>query len=126
VEDGRAAPEPPTDPGHRLRRQRDLGDEEDRLPAKATSFRHRAKVDLGLAAAGDPVQQEDAVTLRPHGFRDRVDRGALRRVQVRLRHPDVSFHVASLPELRRHRGESLFDEAGHGAARARERGGEIT
>ncbi len=43
---------------HDLRRQRDLGDQHDRPPAPRERTRRRAQVDLGLARAGDAVQQQ--------------------------------------------------------------------
>ena len=57
----------------RLRRQRDLGHEHDAGAAARADFFEDAKVDLGLAAAGDAVQQERAMHARLDRRRDLVD-----------------------------------------------------
>ena len=49
---------PPAEPADRLRRQADLGYQHDRLPAPRHDFLDRRQVHLGLAAAGDAVDQE--------------------------------------------------------------------
>ena len=58
VEDREAVAEPGPEAGHRLRREADLGDEHDRPPAALQRRLDRGQVDLGLARAGDPVQQQ--------------------------------------------------------------------
>ena len=50
--------EPPAEPADRLGRQADLGDQHDRLASPGDHLLDRREVDLGLAAAGDPVDQE--------------------------------------------------------------------
>src|SRR6201995_332368 len=76
---GKRLPEAGGEPGDRLRREADLGDEDDR-PAPALERRlDRRQVDLGLARAGDAVEElltgrvGLAVERRDQG----VDRGLL-------------------------------------------------
>ena len=61
VQDRDAIPEPGPKPGHRLRSQADLGDEDDRPLAASERRLDRRQVDLGLARAGDAVQQQRAL-----------------------------------------------------------------
>ena len=70
VQDGDAVAEPGPEAGHRLRREADLGDEDDRRAAAGERRLDRGEVDLGLARAGDAVQEELAF-----GAGDAVDRG---------------------------------------------------
>ncbi len=74
----------------RLRRERDLGHEHDRRAAALERGRHRAQVDLGLAAAGDAVRAAAArVRAAPSsrasiaGERRRLRRGERHRARPR-------------------------------------------
>ncbi len=58
VQDRHHVPEPGLESPQRLRRHRDLGHEHDRGPARVQHRLDRAEVHLGLARAGDAVQQE--------------------------------------------------------------------
>ena len=58
VQDGEAIAEPRAEARHRLRREADLGDEDDRPPAPRQRRLDRGQVDLGLARAGDAVQEQ--------------------------------------------------------------------
>ncbi len=58
VQDGDALPEAGTEAAQRLRRQRDLGNEDDRAAAARERLLAGPQVDLGLAAAGGAVEQE--------------------------------------------------------------------
>ena len=69
VQDRDAVAEPGPEAGHGLRREADLGDEDDRRPAPGQHRLDRGQVDLGLARAGDPVQEQLAL-----GAGDPVDR----------------------------------------------------
>ena len=62
------------EPPHGLRRERDLGHEHDHAPPALERRGRRAEVDLGLARAGDPVEQ-----LRAALARSRRPRRAARR-----------------------------------------------
>ena len=65
VEDREAVAEPGPEARHRLRREADLGDEDDRAAAARQRRLDRGQVDLGLARAGDAVQQLLARARRP-------------------------------------------------------------
>ncbi len=65
-----------------LWREADLGDEHDRLPAVAHDALNGLYVDLGLAAAGDTVEQNRLMTARLERAGDRVERPALVDVQL--------------------------------------------
>ncbi len=56
--------EPPPEAIHRLRGERDLGDEDDRASPPCQRLASRLQVDLGLARAGHAVEQEGARVLR--------------------------------------------------------------
>ena len=58
VEHGDPVAEAGLEAAQRLRRERDLGDENDRPPASLERRRARLEIDLGLAAAGCPGEQE--------------------------------------------------------------------
>ena len=80
VQDGEAVAEPGPEARHRLRRQADLGDQHDRPLAPRQRRLDRGEVDLGLARAGDAVQQ--LLARRGSGFSvergdDALDRGLL-------------------------------------------------
>ena len=87
VQDRDPVAEPGPEPGHRLRREADLGDEDDRPPPPRQRRLDSGEVDLGLARPGDPVDQQ--LPRRPglsvERGDDRVDRGALLRQQRRRR-----------------------------------------
>ena len=68
VQDGELVAEARAQAADDLVRERDLGDEHERLPAARERALDRAQVDLRLAAAGDAVQEEAARLAR-------VDRG---------------------------------------------------
>ena len=57
MEDGEAVAEPGAEARHRLRGEADLGDEDDRAAAALERRLDRGQVDLGLARAGDAVQE---------------------------------------------------------------------
>ena len=79
MQDREAVAEPRPEARHRLRRQADLGDEDDRPLAPRQRRLDRGEVDLGLARAGDAVQQLLARRPRFAVERgdDRLDRGLL-------------------------------------------------
>ena len=81
VEDGEAVAEAGAEAGDRLRGQADLGDEDDRAPAALQRRLDRRQVDLGLARAGDAVQEQLArgAGLAVERGDDRVDRRAAAR-----------------------------------------------
>ena len=60
-----------------LRREPDLGHQHQRLPAACQHAIDGGQINLGLAAAGDSVQQQ---ALKPVRLRDGVHRDALRRI----------------------------------------------
>ena len=97
------------EPARRLRRERDLGDEHDRRAAALECRRHRAQVDLGLAAARDPVQEQ-----RTAGTCGRVQPPLDRRQSGRL----VGGRARRARRARR-----LGRRAGAAAARRRSRAG---
>ena len=68
----------------RLRREADLGNEHDRLPSVTHHFADRLDVDLGLAAAGDAVQQDGAMPARTLHGEDRVERPLLVAVEGQI------------------------------------------
>ena len=57
MEDGEAVAEAGAEARDGLRGEADLGDEDDRAPAAGERRLDRGQVDLGLARAGDPVQE---------------------------------------------------------------------
>ena len=79
MQDGEAVAEPGAEARHRLWGEADLGDEDDRPPPPLQRRLDRRQVDLGLARAGDAVQQQSALGLRPAVERrdDLLDRAAL-------------------------------------------------
>ena len=58
VQDGEAVAEPSAKACHHLGSETDLGDEDDRPPPLRQRRLDRRQVDLGLARAGDPVQEQ--------------------------------------------------------------------
>ena len=70
VEDRDAVAEAGPEAGDRLRREADLGDEDDRPAPSGQRRLDRGEVDLGLAGAGDAVQE-----LLARGARRAVERG---------------------------------------------------
>ncbi len=76
MEDGEAVAEPGAEAGDGLRGEADLGDEDDRPLAALQRRLDRGQVDLGLARAGDAVQQQAALGpgLAVERGDDRVDR----------------------------------------------------
>ena len=77
--------EPCAEARDELRRQRDLGHEHERAAARLEHALDEPQVDLGLAAAGDAVQEPGAEF--PERCADLLDRGALVRGQHRARAP---------------------------------------
>lgn len=73
VEDGEAVAEPGPEAGNGLGSEADLGDEDDRALAPLQGRLDGGQVDLGLARAGDAVQQQAA--LRPGRAIKRGDDG---------------------------------------------------
>ncbi len=59
--------EPRLDPVQELGRQRDFGQQHQRLPALTQAFGDGLQIDLGLARAGDPAQKRGAIGAGPHG-----------------------------------------------------------
>jgi hypothetical protein len=79
VHDGDGVAEALHEAAGRLRRERDLWNEDDRRVAPFKGRGDRAQVDLGLAAAGDAVQEERAAGAGVREARDdRLERRALR------------------------------------------------
>ena len=74
VQDGDGVAEARDEARHDLRRQRDLGDEHDHPAAARERRRGGPQVDLGLARAGDAVQQQPLARRRGH---DRAQRRGL-------------------------------------------------
>ncbi len=72
--DAEALPEP-VEP---LRGQRDLRQQHQRLPAGGQRLGHRLEVDLGLARAGDAVEQRDPESVPGDGLPQSVGRCLLR------------------------------------------------
>jgi hypothetical protein len=60
-----------------LRRQADLRHQHQRLAATRQAVGDRLEVDLGLAAAGDAIQQQRREAVPGRGSLDRIDRGLL-------------------------------------------------
>ena len=58
VQNREAIAEPGAEARHRLRGEADLGDEDDRAPAPGERGLDRGQVDLGLARAGDAVEEQ--------------------------------------------------------------------
>ncbi len=75
VQHGHAA-EPRAEAIDRLRRQADLGHQHDRLPPEVDYLLDGLDVDLGLAAAGDAVDEDRLVASRVHRVEDRLQRAA--------------------------------------------------
>ena len=77
--------------------QRDLRHQDQRLPAAADDFGDRLEIDLGLARAGDAVEQRDVKAAvrgqRAHG----IDRGALLAGKFRLRRMTDRAPAAAAP-----------------------------
>ena len=77
--------EAPREAVEKLAGQRDLRHQDQRLPAAADGLGDRLEIDLGLARAGDAVEQRDMEAAvggeRPHG----IDRAALLARKLRLR-----------------------------------------
>ena len=65
------------EPADQLRRERDLGHQEQRALALGARLGDGAQIDLGLARAGDAAEQERLRRARAHPPDDRVHRGAL-------------------------------------------------
>jgi len=61
----------------KLRGQRDLRHQDQALPAAADRVSHRLEIDLGLARAGDAVEQRDCVAALRHGLTQCRRRGTL-------------------------------------------------
>ena len=76
---GRAGAEACLDPVEELGREGDLGQEHQRLAAAAQRLGHRLEVDLGLARAGDALEQRRRVGAGPHRRGERGRRLGLRR-----------------------------------------------
>jgi len=84
VHDRDAVAEPATESSHRLRRERDLRHEHDRPEPALERRRTRLEVDLRLAAAGRPLQQDVLADALVECRDDPLDRRALL-VRQRLR-----------------------------------------
>ena len=69
---------------HELAGERDLGQHDQRLPAPLQRARHGLEVDLGLAGAGDAVEQRDGEALRVGGGAHGVDGERLRVGELNL------------------------------------------
>ena len=82
VQDGDPLVEPRSKAIHDLVRERDLGDEHDRSPTPLQRSRRRTQVDLGLAAPGDPVEEEGRVSPGVDRLEDSPDRLRLVRCEV--------------------------------------------
>ncbi len=80
MHDGYRGVQAPSESVHELRRQADLRDDHETLPAGSEFALDAPQVDLGLATARDPVQQEGPIATRGS---DRVDRMSLRRARLR-------------------------------------------
>ena len=68
-----------------LRGERDLRHQDQRLPAAPDRLGHRLEIDLGLARAGDAVDQRHRKAALVDGRAQRIGRGALRRVKSGMR-----------------------------------------
>ena len=69
------------DPVEELDRERDLGQEHQRLPPAPQRLGDRLEIDLGLPRPGDPLEQRRRIAPRPHRRAQRLGRRALRRRQ---------------------------------------------
>jgi hypothetical protein len=97
VQDRDLLAEPLPEPAGGLRGERDLRDQHDRRAPPVQGRRNGAQVDLGLAAAGDAVQEQPAVAVRrPHEPAHLAERLGLLGRQARLRRAAA----ANLVELR--------------------------
>ena len=94
-----------------LRRQRDLGHQHERLLAPADALGHRLEIHLGLARAGDAIEQGDAEAAAEHLAAQFIRGGALRRNEVGRRKVRVGRPRDGLG--RQHQGfkRPLVDEA---------------
>ncbi len=81
-----AAAQPCGEARERLRGERDLGDEHQRLAATSHGLGDEIEIDLGLAAAGDAIEQERPVVIEAGD--GRVDRALLVVVERRARDGD--------------------------------------
>ena len=105
VQDGDAVAEPGAEAGNGLRGEADLGDEDDRPPSHRQRRLDRGEVDLGLARAGDAVQEQLAVARPP-----------LRPVRRRPRRPPRPAREGASARLRqRPRRRRARPAAGRGA-----------
>ena len=106
-----------------LRGERDLGYQDQALPALAQRLGHRFEIDLGLARAGDAFEQEDAGVMRRHGLAQAARGGMLGRAELRHRVIGVGRRKQV---FRRHRAGfegALIDEpVDHPGADGRRRG----
>ena len=127
VQDGEAIAEPRPEACHRLRRQADLRHQHDRPLAARQGRLDRGEVDLGLARAGDAVQE--LLARRPRfaveGGDDALDRGLLLGQQPGPAAAAADLRVDRAPP---HRGAAggdqaaLLEPAQHAAIRAHRRG----
>ena len=127
VKDRHLAPETAAHPLDQLVGERDLRHEQDDLAAGGEGRRGGGEEDLGLAAAGDAVQEEGGVPPACHRLRDRVGGRALRRreggagrVLGRRRRGACAHDGLGEPG-----GHQRPERRGADAGRARGRGGEL-
>ena len=85
VEDGDATAEAAFEPPHQLRREGDLRHQHQGGPALLQNYSYRAKVDLGLAAAGHAVQEKRRKRAGADRRREPGDGGGLAIVEHRRR-----------------------------------------
>ncbi len=127
VQDREAVAEPRPEARDRLRRQADLGDQHDRPLAARQRRLDRGEVDLGLARAGDAVQQ---LLARRPGFAvergdDALDRGLLLGQQLGPAAAGADLGVAGAAPHQRAAGRdqaALLESAQHAAIGANRRG----
>jgi hypothetical protein len=100
VQQGDRVTEARTEAADRLRRERDLGHEHDHALPALEGRRRGAQVDLGLAGAGDPVQEPLAAAL------DRGHRGLLLHAQLHAVVGDVGGMRRAPVRTRRDRHEA--------------------
>ncbi len=98
VQDGHPVAEPRAKAPHGLRRERDLGDEDDHAQPAAQRLAGRLEVDLGLPAAGGAVEQEMASFVE--GAPQALQRTLLRlRERARLRFARQGVPLGRLRKL---------------------------
>ena len=91
--------------------QRDLRHQDQRLLAAADGLRNRLEIDLGLARAGDAVEQRDMKAAAGGERAQHIDRAALLARELRLRIGRIGRRRRGRRRHRLHHQRALIDEA---------------